>query len=165
MPLSMKKLLLILLVVFIAIQFFRPVKNIAADASSFKNDITTVYVVPDSVHQILQASCYDCHSNNTLYPWYNNIQPVAWWLNRHIQNGKRALNFSEFATYAVQRKYKKLNGIIKEIRSDGMPLSSYTLIHRYAILSPDQKNLLINWATTIRDSIKANTPADSLVKK
>jgi hypothetical protein len=154
----MKKLLIVLFVIFIVIQFFRPAKNIAADASSFKNDITTIYTIPDSVHNILQASCYDCHSNNTLYPWYNNIQPVAWWLNRHIQNGKRALNFSEFATYTVQRKYKKLNGIIKEIGSDGMPLSSYTLIHRYAILSPKQKDLLISWATTICDSIKANTP-------
>ena len=161
----MKKMLIVLFVIFIVIQFFRPAKNIAADASSFKNDITTIYTIPDSVHSILQASCYDCHSNNTLYPWYNNIQPVAWWLNRHIQNGKRALNFSEFATYTIQRKYKKLNGIIKEIKSDGMPLSSYTLIHRYAILTPEQKSLLIGWATIICDSIKANTPPDSLIKK
>jgi hypothetical protein len=160
----MKKLLIILLLVFIVIQFFHPAKNKAA-ASSFKNDISTIYKMPDSVHNILQASCYDCHSNNTVYPWYNNIQPVAWWLNRHIQNGKHALNFSEFADYNIQRKYKKLNGVIKEIRSDGMPLSSYTLIHRYAILSPDQKNILITWAITICDSIKANTPADSLIKK
>jgi heme-binding protein len=161
----MKKWLLILLGILIVIQFFRPAKNMATDPAAFKNDITSIYAVPDSVHKILEASCYDCHSNNTQYPWYNNIQPVAWWLNNHVTNGKNALNFSEFATYPIRRKYKKLDGLIKEIQSDGMPLSSYTLIHRYAILSPGQKSALVNWATTIRDSIKANTPADSLIKK
>jgi hypothetical protein len=161
----MKKWLLILPGLLMIIQFFRPTKNIATDPAAFKNDITIVYAVPDSIHQVLVASCYDCHSNNTQYPWYNNIQPVAWWLNYHVTDGKKALNFSEFASYPIRRKYKKLDGIVKEIGSDGMPLLSYTLIHKYAILTPDQKSALINWATTIRDSIKANTPADSLVKK
>jgi hypothetical protein len=161
----MKKMLIILLAIFIIIQFFRPAKNIAADATAYANDISTVYIVPDSIHQLLKSSCYDCHSNNTEYPWYNNIQPVAWWLNKHVQNGKKALNFSEFATYPIRRKYKKLDGMIKEVQSGDMPLSSYTLIHRYAILTPDQKTALINWATVIRDSIKANTPADSLKNK
>jgi hypothetical protein len=158
-------LFLVLLSVFIIIQFFRPTKNTAADTSIYKNDISTIYIMPDSVHQILKTSCYDCHSNNTQYPWYNNIQPIAWWLNHHVKEGKRALNFSEFASYSIQKKYKKLDGLIKEIQSDKMPLSSYTLIHRYAILTTDQKEKLINWATVIRDSIKTNTPADSLIKK
>ncbi len=161
----MKKIFIALLIIFILIQFFRPSKNQASDPAAFAKDISIVYIVPDSVHQILTASCYDCHSNNTAYPWYNNIQPVAWWLHHHISEGKNALNFSEFASYTIQRKYKKLNGIVKEIKTDGMPLSSYTLIHRYAILTPEQKSLLINWASAISDSIKANTPADSLMKK
>ena len=161
----MKKWFIILLALFIIIQFFHPAKNIAADGTAYTNDISTVYIVPDSIHQLLKSSCYDCHSNNTQYPWYNNIQPVAWWLNKHVTNGKKALNFSEFASYPIRRKYKKLDGMIKEIQTDDMPLSSYTLIHRYAILNPDQKKELINWATIIRDSIKANTPADSLKNK
>jgi len=158
-------LFLVLLAIFIIIQFFRPAKNITADVSIHKNDISTIYFIPDSVHEILKTSCYDCHSNNTQYPWYNNIQPVAWWLSHHVKEGKRALNFSEFTSYPIRKKYKKLDGLIKQIQSDKMPLSSYTLIHRYAILTPNQKDKLINWATAIRDSIKANTPADSLVKK
>ena len=161
----MKKILIFLLVIFIVIQFFHPAKNQAMDNAAFAGDISTVYNVPDSVRQILTVSCYDCHSNNTNYPWYNNIQPVAWWLNHHVTQGKKELDFSEFASYPISRKYKKINAIIKEIKSDGMPLSSYTLIHRNAILSPEQKDLLINWATIISDSIKANTPADSLKKK
>ncbi|HTB52406.1 MAG TPA: heme-binding domain-containing protein [Ferruginibacter sp.] len=155
----------ILPAVFIIIQFFHPTKNTTSDISIYKNDISTIYFVPDNVHQILKASCYDCHSNNTQYPWYNNIQPVAWWLDHHVKEGKRALNFSEFASYSIRKKYKKLDGLIKEIQSDKMPLPSYTLIHRYAILTPDQKDKLINWATAIRDSIKSSTPADSLIKK
>jgi len=158
-------LFLVLLSAFIIIQFFHPTKNISTDISIYKNDISTIYIIPDSVHQILKTSCYDCHSNNTQYPWYNNIQPIAWWLNHHVKEGKRALNFSEFASYSIRKKYKKLDGLIKEIQSDKMPLSSYTLIHRYAILTTDQKEKLINWATVIRDSIKTNTPADSLIKK
>jgi Haem-binding domain len=158
-------LLIFLLVIFIIIQFFHPAKNASSDISVYKNDISTIYIIPDSVHQILKTSCYDCHSNNTQYPWYNNIQPVAWWLSHHVKEGKRALNFSEFASYSIRKKYKKLDGLIKEIQSSKMPLSSYTLIHRYAILTPDQKDELVNWATTIMDSIKANTPADSLLKK
>jgi heme-binding protein len=160
-----KKWLLILLVIFIIIQFFRPAKNIGIDATAFKNDISTIYIIPDSVHQILATACYDCHSNNTRYPWYNNIEPVTWWLSSHIKKGKSALNFSEFASYRIGRQYKKLGGLIKEVQSDGMPLSSYTLIHRDAILTPDQKDKLINWATAIQDSIKNNTPADSLITK
>jgi hypothetical protein len=161
----MKKWLILLLVIFIIIQFFRPAKNSAADATASTNDISTIYMVPDSIHQLLKSNCYDCHSNNTEYPWYNNIQPVAWWLDSHVKKGKKALNFSEFAAYPTSRKYKKLGGLIKEVQSGGMPLSSYTLIHRYAILTPDQKKELINWASVIRDSIKTNTPADSLEKK
>jgi len=158
-------LFLVLLSVFIIIQFFHPTKNISTDISIYKNDISTIYIIPDSIHQILKTSCYDCHSNNTQYPWYNNIQPIAWWLNHHVKEGKRALNFSEFVSYSIRKKYKKLDGLIKEIQSDKMPLSSYTLIHRYAILTTDQKEKLINWATVIRDSIKTNTPADSMIKK
>ena len=81
----------ILLLAFIIIQFFRPAKNRSDVISA--NDITKKYAVPADVLNILQTSCYDCHSNNTKYPWYSYIQPVAWWLDSHIKNGKRGLNF------------------------------------------------------------------------
>ncbi|MEO6718983.1 MAG: heme-binding domain-containing protein [Ferruginibacter sp.] len=165
----MKKLLkpisIALLVILIIIQFFRPEKNIAASNAAFANDITKVYAIPTQVQEILKASCYDCHSNNTKYPWYANVQPVAWWLSDHVEEGKKELNFSEFATFPIRRKYKKMEEIIDEVKEDEMPLSSYTVLHRYARLSKDQKNQLINWATSIRDTIKATYPADSLLRK
>jgi hypothetical protein len=158
----LKPLALILLAVFVIIQFFHPAKNVSSNANDFANDISKAYHVPDDVQLILQTSCYDCHSNNTKYPWYSKIQPVAWWLNDHIIEGKREINFSEFASYRIGRKYKKLEEIIEQVKEDEMPLSSYTIIHRNAILNKDQKLSVTNWATAIRDSIKLQYPADSL---
>ncbi len=162
----MKKILkllgIILLVAFIVIQFFRPTKNTSIDPAAFASDISKAYEVPDDVQLILQTSCYDCHSNNTKYPWYSNIQPVAWWLNDHILEGKKEVNFSEFASYRVGRKYKKFEEIVEQLEENEMPLPSYTRIHRNAILSKEQKLSLTNWATAIRDSMKVQYPADSL---
>ncbi len=160
-----KNLFLLLLVIIVIIQFFHPQKNISSPDNLLINDISKVYSVPDSVNQILQTSCYDCHSNNTVYPWYSKIQPVAWWLNNHIVEGKKEINFSEFASYRLGRQFKKLDEIVKQVKEDEMPLSSYTLIHRNAALAPEQKIIITNWAKAISDSIKANYPADSLIIK
>jgi Haem-binding domain len=158
-----RKLALLLLAALIIIQFFRPAKNIGSTMSS--NDISKAWPVPPNVDTILQASCYDCHSNNTRYPWYFNIQPVAWWLNDHILEGKKEINFSEFASYRVRRQYKKMEEIIEQVKEDEMPLYSYTLLHRNAGLSKDQKLSLTSWAAAIRDSIKVKYPADSLKRE
>jgi hypothetical protein len=155
-----KRLFLLLLLVFIVIQFFRPAKNISTGISA--NDITTKYTIPEDVQTALKTACYDCHSNNTKYPWYNNIQPVAWWLADHVNEGKRELNFSEFASYKIGRQYRKLESLNKEIKDGEMPLGSYTLIHKDAILSDQQKLSIANWVTSVRDSIKAHYPEDSL---
>ena len=87
----MKKAGYALLAILVIIQFFHSTKNINATATA--NDISKLYTVPKDVETILKTSCYDCHSNNTKYPWYNNIQPVAWWLNNHIQEGKKRDQF------------------------------------------------------------------------
>ncbi len=157
-----KYFFIFLLIVFVAIQFFRPTKNIATGIAA--NDITHKYTLPQDVQNILQTSCYDCHSNNTAYPWYNNIQPVAWFLADHVKEGKKELNFSEFASYSIRRQYKKLEEINNEVKDGGMPLESYTLIHGYAKLNELQKGIIASWINTLRDTIKAQYPADSLVR-
>ena len=163
----MKKILktigILLLIALVIIQFIRPEKNINTSENSMAKDISKVYVVPADVHTILQTSCYDCHSNNTKYPWYANVQPVAWWLNDHIKEGKKELNFSAFADYRIRRKYRKLEEIVELVDENEMPLSSYTFIHRDANLSKDQKKSITTWATALRDTIKVNNPADSLL--
>lgn len=161
----MKKVLkyigIILLVVLVVIQFMQPAKNIAATPA--EHHISKLYAVPANVEQTLVKACYDCHSNNTKYPWYNNIQPVAWWLNNHIKDGKRHLNFDEFTTYQIARQYKKLEECVSEVKEGEMPLESYTLIHKDAILTEAEKDALFSWCETVRDSIKAKYPADSLI--
>ncbi len=159
----LKRAFQILIVVLIIIQFIRPEKNIAEGISN--NDISKVYPVPENVQAILKTSCYDCHSNNTVYPWYSKIQPVAWWLNNHIVEGKRELNFSEFASYRIGRQYRKLDEINREVKEDAMPLNSYLWIHKNAKLDEQQKLTVANWVTALRDSIKAKYPEDSLVRK
>lgn len=155
-----KRTFQILLLAFIVIQFFRPAKNKAEGISN--NDISKIYAVPADVQSILKTSCYDCHSNNTVYPWYAEIQPAAWWLADHVKEGKKELNFSEFASYRIGRQYKKLEEINEQVKEEEMPLESYTLIHGDAKLNEQQKLSLANWVTTLRDSIKAQYPEDSL---
>ena len=159
-----KSIALLLVAALIIIQFFRLEKNLSSIDGPEPNDISKVYSVPQEVSTILETSCYDCHSNNTHYPWYANFQPVAWWLADHIKEGKKEINFSEFASYRIGRQYKKLEEIKKEVEEGEMPLQSYTIIHGDAKLSAAQKEILLQWASTTRDSIKANYPADSLLR-
>jgi hypothetical protein len=159
----LKRTFQILLLIFIVIQFIRPAKNKSEGISS--NDISKIYAMPADVQSILKTSCYDCHSNNTVYPWYAQIQPVAWWLNNHINDGKKDLNFSEFKTYTIRKQYKKLEEVNDLVKKDAMPLNSYLWIHTDAKLSQQQKLALASWVTAVRDTIKATYSADSLARK
>jgi len=154
----LKKILFVLLAAIIIIQFIRPAKNLSTAAPT--QDISVVYPVPDSVHRILAKACYDCHSNDTRYPWYANIQPVYWWMNNHIIEGKRHLNFDEFAAQPAQKQAKWIRHIYEQVDSNEMPLDSYTWIHKDAILTNEEKALVSNWAKAIYAQIP-----DSLKKK
>ena len=160
-----KRFFQLLLLAFIVIQFFRPTKNIAKGPEAFARDITTIHAVPSDVQLILKKACNDCHSNNTAYPWYNNIQPVAWWMNGHIKDGKRGLNFSEFASYSLRKQYDRFNGINELVKTAEMPLSSYTIIHTSAKLNDNEKLAIANWTTNLQDSMKSVYPADSLLRR
>jgi len=157
-----KPIALVLLAALIIIQFFKPERNLSSSETIAANDISKLYPVPQEVASILKTSCYDCHSNNTHYPWYSNFQPVAWWLADHVKEGKGELNFSEFASYRIGKQYRKLEKMNSEVKEGEMPLESYTFIHGDAKLNPTQKEKLMSWASEIRDSIKAHYPADSL---
>lgn len=156
----MKKVGIGLLVILLLLQAYRPAKN---DSNKIDNDISKSYAVPVDVKQILAKACNDCHSNNTTYPWYNNIQPVGIWLANHVNDGKRHLNFNEFNSYQIARQFKKLDECIEEIKEGEMPLESYTWIHKESKLNDQEKQKLFDWCTSVRDSIKARYPADSLI--
>lgn len=146
-----KIILLSILTGFVIIQFIQPVRN--NNNRLLPADITGIYQVPEKVQALFKATCYDCHSNNTQYPWYSNIQPIGWFLARHIKNGKADLNFSEFGSYPHRRQISKLNAIVHSLEDETMPLWPYSLMHKNARLTKNEKALIINWTTGTKDSL------------
>ncbi|HEA23170.1 hypothetical protein LCGC14_0570940 [marine sediment metagenome] len=158
----LKKILIGLGIVLISIQFIRPEKN---DSNDLTYAISKKYQVPEDVNHLLQVSCNDCHSNKTEYPWYANVQPVAWWLNEHVVDGKRHLNFSEFTKMPIAIQNHKFEETIEMVEEKEMPLVDYTYLglHPEADLSEDQRKKIMDWAENQMAFLKNNYPADSLV--
>lgn len=140
-----------LLLVLGALQFYRSPRNIGATEGP--ESIVAREQVPANVRQILARACYDCHSDNTRYPWYAAVQPVAWWLNDHVTEGKSELNFSAFATYNAKRAVRKLQEVSDEVRERNMPLKSYLLAHPEAKLTDADVAVLTTWAEDLADEI------------
>ena len=154
-----KKILIGLLFVLIFLQFIRPERNISEGKSA--NHISNKYAVPEYVDAILKIACNDCHSNNTVYPWYANVQPVGMWLADHVKEGKGELNFDEFLTYSPKKAHHKLEECIEMVKEGEMPLNSYTWIHKDANLTQDEKVAITDWAsaTMQRIATENNLPA------
>lgn len=125
-------------------QLYQPARN-QSDEQVNTIDFTTAYQVPENIETIFRTSRYDYHSNNTNYPWYSVIQPIRFFMDSHINEGKDNLNFDEYVNYSSRKQINKLDRIVKQIKSNEMPLSSYTLIHNNATLNTTQKDLVINW--------------------
>lgn len=153
----------LLLIALVAIQFFHPKKNIHEGEQP--NAISNKFTVSADVKIILDKACMDCHSNNTRYPWYNNIQPVAWWLNNHIIDGKKELNFDEYISKRPRFQYRRMEQTIDLVKKREMPLDSYTWLHKDAILSEEEKTKLFDWAQSIMDTLKTQYPIDSLKRQ
>lgn len=152
----MKKIGLGALILLIGIQLIQPARN--ENGQALPTDISKTVFIPENVKSLLQAACYDCHSNNTNYPWYANIQPMGWLLANHIMDGKKELNFSEFGTYSDRRQLSKLKSIASQVKDDEMPLASYTMLHKNARLTKEQKALIIDWALNAKDSLEQDKP-------
>lgn len=115
-----------------------------------------IYDASQTTEAIFKTSCFNCHSNNTNYPWYNKIQPVAWILEDHIAEGKEELNFNEFGSYSIRRQKSKLKSMASQIDDDEMPLSSYTLIHKEAKLSDEDKDKVLTWIDKMIEDLNSN---------
>jgi hypothetical protein len=138
-------------ILFIAIQVIRPVRN--QNSQDLSTDISSVVIIPDTVLTLLKDACYDCHSNNTNYPWYSNIQPVGWLMAHHIKEAGSELNFSDFGSYSQRKQLSKLEGIGNSIEDDIMPPMYYKIMHRSAQLSTAEKLSLIKWVQQSMDSL------------
>lgn len=141
-----KRVLVLALLALLAIQFIRPEKN--NDGYESVALFETETKISAKVSAILRESCYDCHSNQTQYPWYAEIAPFSLFLNDHIEDGKKHFNASEWATYSVNKKEHKLEELVEMIEDGEMPLKSYAMLH--GDLSGENKKLLLQWAGVVR---------------
>ncbi len=158
-----KTIFLALFLIFLLAQLYPRAKN-NVSGSEIRH-LRTVHDIPADIQDLLKSSCYDCHSNNTVYPWYYNIQPLAWWLDDHVAEGKRELNFSEFAGYNLAKQYYKLEELEELVTAGDMPLKTYSFVHGEARLSNEERLSITNWAKLVRENMKARYPADSLIRK
>jgi len=148
----LKRIGIVMLVVLVGIQLIPSSTN--QDKAVPPSDFIATNGVPENIGHILRTSCYNCHSNNTSYPWYSRVQPVGWFLQNHINKGKAELNFSEFGSYSVRKQKSKLRSMVSQVEKDEMPLTSYTFIHREARLSLGNKKMLIDYLNALQDSLQ-----------
>jgi hypothetical protein len=143
----MKRVMRIVLIAIVAalvvIQFIRPEKNQGEIDPQL--DLIQVAGMPDSLALIIKNSCYDCHSNHTRYPWYNQVAPVSWMMAKHVRNWTDELNMSTFGELEKNRKIRVLSEICEEVEGGSMPLKSYRFIHRDAVLSEEEVEALCEW--------------------
>ena len=134
---------MVLIGILILIQFFRPERN-NGNLNS-ENDLLRLTQVPETIIPLLRSACYDCHSNHTDYPWYSQIAPVSWYMNKHIEEGKEELNFSDFGTMEKGGRIGVLADICDAVDAGSMPLQSYMMLHRKARLSEEEKEAICIW--------------------
>lgn len=146
----LKKILVVLLIALVIAQFFGPEKN-AGDITSVEPFLRETNP-PEDVKSILKSSCFDCHSDSTRYPWYNNITPVNYWLDSHVKDGKKHFNISEsvWSKSELKRKDHKFEELIEMIEKKEMPLPSYTWTHSEAKLTDVQRASIVAWGNKVR---------------
>jgi hypothetical protein len=143
-PLVLRRVVLGLLVVGVAIQLYRPARtNPAADPAM---SLTAAAAIPPEAAAILKRACYDCHSNETRWPWYSNVAPVSWGVIGDVSEARGHFNFSEWGSYSPARRATLLEKICEEVREGGMPLASYLLVHWDARLSDGDRKAICAWA-------------------
>ena len=133
----MKKILIVLVVILIGIQFI-PVERTNPPVSWDINP-------PANISEILRTSCYDCHSNETIWPWYSKIAPVSFFVAGDVNEGRKHLNFSEWDKYEADKREKILEEMVEEIEKEAMPLTSYTFTHPNAKLDDQSIKLIKEW--------------------
>ena len=140
----LKKIGIGLILVMILIQFFPGEQpgTIEENPGDIHNEIK----IEAGISNLLKTACYDCHSNETVYPWYSGIAPVSWLVNHDVEEGRDELNFSEWANYSLRRKNHKLEEVIELVEEGEMPIPIYTITHSDAKLSQEEIKLLVKWA-------------------
>ncbi|HMZ45638.1 MAG TPA: heme-binding domain-containing protein [Chitinophagaceae bacterium] len=152
-----KKIFYSFLAIIAVLQLFQPDRNISTE--NFKVELANHYSVPDSIESLLNTVCYDCHSNNTDYPWFVNIQPIGWYLQGKINKGKSKLNFSEFGSLFKEKAIEKLENIEEVMKKNTMPLTSYKWYNKNADLTIEQREMISKWAINLSKQIASDSTA------
>ena len=143
----MKLALIVVLAIFILIQF------IPIERDNPLSDPSSEIELQGEVKMIVQTACYDCHSNNTTWPWYSYVAPVSWLVAYDVHEAREELNFSMWNTYSQKRMNRKFQEIVEEIEEEEMPLPIYLLTHSEADIDEAQRAILINLANSNLDSL------------
>lgn len=138
-------------IVLVGIQFIPTTYNVSETVSD--TDFIKHFNPPQNIQALFKNACYDCHSNNTHYPWYGRIQPAAMLMESHIKDGKELLNLSDFGSFSDRRKKSKLRNMANQIEDGIMPISSYAFIHRKAHLSNTERQDLVGYINGLRASL------------
>lgn len=148
---ALKISLFVLLAVAIIIQFIG--NELPENSNDLSKDLALSENAPEEVKAILSKACYDCHSNQTTYPWYSYVAPVSWLVIKDVKEGREELNFSEWSEQSKRRKVKILTEMAEEIEDKKMPLPIYTVTHRDAKLSDDEIAAITDWTKTVSGRI------------
>ncbi len=149
--------------IFFALLGIQWIETKPNDSASDSLDIAKGFSTSYRVNQLLHNACYDCHSNSTKYPWYAQYQPLGWYLEDHINEGKRHLNFNNFLGYRPWKQLHKMEEVIEMLEEKGMPLQSYTWLHENAKMDSIDRKSMILWAEGVMDSLGHLYPKDSLI--
>ncbi|MBX2931270.1 MAG: heme-binding domain-containing protein [Chitinophagaceae bacterium] len=152
-----KKIFYSILAIFAILQLFQPDRNISSE--NLKSDLANYYDIPNNVESLLNSTCYDCHSNNTDYPWFINIQPIGWYMQSKINKGKSKLNFSEFGLLSTQDATEKLDEIQEVMNKNTMPLHSYKWYNKDADITIEQRDAIAQWALNLSKQISNDSTA------
>src|SRR3972149_303943 len=158
-----KIVLIIIIIAFVVIQFFRPERTTTAVYE--ESHITKIMNVPDDVHRILKRSCFDCHSDHTAWPWYTNVAPASWRVAKDVRNGRTKMNFSQWGKIPDAKREARLEAICEEITEGEMPLKEYLYLHGDAKLTPQDKDVLCNWVKAELKKIEDDVEMDDKEKK
>ncbi len=139
----LKSTLALLVIAFIVIQFFRIYKSVPEVSPTIS--FLQMEQPPADIHQLFVTACYDCHSYEATYPWYSNIAPVSWFLQSHIVEGREHLNFSTWGNYSIKEQKELLEEAAEEIQEGKMPLKSYTIIHKDAKFTAEERTKILGW--------------------
>ena len=114
---------------------------------------------PATIMANLDRACRDCHSSDTVWPWYTSVSPLSWWIVHHVNDGRREVSFSEWGTLDLRRQFKKLGDVCEQVEKGDMPLESYLLIHREAQLADEERQQICDWAKSEQAKLGPLPPA------